>query len=117
MGRRGERAAAGHLRRKRYRLLRRNYRCPAGEIDLICSDQNTIVFVEVKTRTDERAAELSEALRPPQRQRMEHAAKYFLAERRIHDRPCRFDVVTVLWPPRGAPRIEHFEDAFQARRG
>ncbi|MEK7756799.1 MAG: YraN family protein, partial [Planctomycetota bacterium] len=50
MGRQGERAAARYLRRRCYRILARNYRCFAGEIDLIASQAATIVFVEVKTR-------------------------------------------------------------------
>src|SRR3990172_2102444 len=50
LGRQGERAAARYLRRHRYRILVRNYRCIAGEIDLIASQAATIVFVEVKTR-------------------------------------------------------------------
>jgi putative endonuclease len=104
------------LRRKRYRVLKRNYRCPAGEIDLICSDQDTIVFVEVKTRTDDAAQDPYEALRKPQWRRIENAARFFLMERQVHDRPCRFDVVTVLRPARGSPHIEHFEDARRPHR-
>ena len=88
----------------------RNYRCAAGEIDLICSDHDTIVFVEVKCRTSDHAQDLQEALRIPQMRRIENAARYFLME------PCRFDVVTVLWPHHGAPQIEHFQDVFQPCR-
>lgn len=116
LGRRGERAAARYLSRHHFGYLIRNYRCAAGEIDLICSDGDTIVFVEVKCRTSDDVQDLQEALRIPQIRRIENAARYFLMERRLQDRPCRFDVVTVLWPPRGAPQIEHFQDAFQPCR-
>ncbi len=116
MGRRGERAAARFLKRRHHHILVRNYRCVAGEIDLICSHADTIVFVEVKTRTSDTAEDPQEALRKRQWTRIENAARYFLMHRRAQDRPCRFDVITVVWPIRGSPRIEHFPDAFQPRR-
>ena len=115
LGSRGERAAARHLKRRRFRILARNYRCPAGEIDLIASQGDTIVFVEVKTRSgeeDECPADLSARIQWPQ---IARAARYFLMQRSSHDRPCRFDLVTVTWPSRGKPTIEHFEDAYQLR--
>ena len=116
LGRRGERAAARYLRRHRHRILVRNYRCVAGEIDLICSHDDTIVFVEVKTRSSDATEDPGESLRKTQRRRIENAASYFLMQQSAQDRPCRFDVVTVVWPPRGSPHIEHFQDAFQPRR-
>jgi len=115
-GSRGERAAARYLKRQHHRILTRNYRCAAGEIDLICADCDTIVFVEVKTRSSDTAEEPQQTLRKTQWRRIENAARYFLMQRSAQDRPCRFDVVTVLWAPRGSPRIEHFEDAYQPRR-
>ncbi len=116
LGRRGERAAARHLKRKRHRILARNFRCPAGEIDLISEDGDTIVFVEVKTRASDVASDPQEALRARQLRRLEGAARYYLMQRSAQDRPCRFDVITVVWAPKGRPRVEHFEDAFQPRR-
>lgn len=116
LGRRGERAAARYLKRKHHKVLLHNYRCVAGEIDLICVQGDMIVFVEVKTRSSDEAADVQEALREPQWTRIERAARFFLMERSAQERPCRFDLVTVLWPPRGSPVVEHFEDAYQARR-
>lgn len=113
LGARGERAAARHLRKLRYRIVARNYRCESGEIDLICTDDDTIVFVEVKTRSSDDAQDPREAIRPSQWRRVHSAARYFLMERSAQNQPCRFDVVTVVWPARGSPQIEHFPDAFQ----
>lgn len=113
---RGERAATRYLTRRRYRVLARNYRCAAGEIDLICVHDRAIVFVEVKTRTTDQAQDLHEAIRPNQWRRIENAAHYYVMQHDLSDRACRFDVVTVLWPPRGSPQIEHFENAYQSRR-
>ena len=117
LGRRGERAAARHLKSKHHRVLARNYRCIAGEIDLICSHGDTIVFVEVKTRSDDVAEDPQGVPRKLQWRRIENAARYFLMQRSAQDRPCRFDLVTVVWPARGSPLIKHFEDAYQPRRG
>jgi len=115
VGRGGEEAAATLLRDRGYRILARNYRCSAGEIDLISADRDTIVFVEVKTRSSDQAQEPQEALRPAQQRRIEQAARCFLMERSAQNRPCRFDVVTVLLKDGGSPRVEHFEDAFRPR--
>lgn len=113
LGYRGERVAAKHLRGLGLRILIQNYRCDAGEIDLIASDQGTIVFVEVKSRSTDEAQYPHEALRRPQIMHLKSAAKYFLMERQLQARPSRFDVVSVLWPPGGTPQIEHFENAFE----
>ena len=113
LGRRGERAAAKHLRRGGLRILIQNYRCDAGEIDLIASDRGAVVFIEVKSRSSDDVQDPHEALRNSQMRRIQNAAQFFLMERSLQDSPCRFDVVTVLWPPRGTPRIEHFENAFE----
>lgn len=117
LGSRGERAAAAHLRKRGYRVINRNYRCPVGEIDLISWDGETIVFVEVKTRSSTEAEDPIDAIRPGKWARVERAARCFLAQRATRDHPCRFDVVTVVWPERGPPRIEHFEDAYHPQRG
>ena len=111
LGTRGERAAARHLRRKHFRILVRNYQCPLGEIDLVCRDAEMIVFVEVKTRSSDEAADLADAIRSPQWGRITRAARFFLRERSAENYPWRLDLVTVEWPPGGSPRIEHFEEA------
>jgi len=116
LGIRGERTAARYLRRHDHRILVRNYRCPAGEIDLVCSQDDMVVFVEVKTRTDDNAEDLQEALRPAQWRRIEQAGRYFLTRHSLQDQPSRFDLITVLWPPGESPQIEHFQNAHVPRR-
>jgi putative endonuclease len=107
---RGERVAARYLRRHHHRLLVRNYHCVAGEIDLVCTHGDTIVFVEVKTRTSEDAEDVQDALRSSQWRRIEQAARYFLMQHSAQNQPCRFDLITVLWPPGQSPKIEHFQN-------
>ena len=116
-GSRGERAAARYLKRRRFRVLARNYTCRVGEIDLICLDGDTLVFVEVRSRADDERIDPEEFIRPGKWRRVERSARYYLMQHDAADRPCRFDLVTIVWPPGAAPRIEHFEDAFRPRGG
>lgn len=110
MGWRGERAAARHLKRRGFRVLARNFRCGGGEIDIIALDRDTVVFIEVKTRTCDDPEEPADVSRRIQWAHMQRAARYYLRQHRAEDRPCRFDIVVVSWPARGAPGIEHFEN-------
>ncbi len=116
LGSRGERAAAKYLKRGGYTVLARNYRCTFGEIDLICRGGGFLVFVEVKARAGDAAADVAEAVRSVQWQRIERAARYFLLRHPVTDCTYRFDLVTLVWPPRGAPAIEHFEDVHRVSR-
>jgi putative endonuclease len=114
LGTRGEKLAARFLRRAGFKLLARNYRCPAGEADLIALDGRTLVFAEVKTRarTDEAAPEANVDARKQQRYRK--VARYYLSRHDAGDSPVRFDVLAVVLPPepRANPRIRHIPDAF-----
>lgn len=113
-GRVAEKQAARFLRRKGHRIIARNYDCPAGEIDLITTDGATIVFVEVKSRTDETGKDAEQIVASNQRERLLRAAQYFLRRADPHNRPARFDVVTVFFPPGGSPLVEHFANVFVA---
>ena len=112
LGREGEDVAAGFLKKKGYKLVERNYRCKTGEVDLIVLDRKVIVFVEVKTRTDHSFGSPFEAVEARKQRKMIQAARFFLHERKLHQRDARFDVVGVSWPG-GEPVIEHIENAFE----
>ena len=115
LGARGETVAARFLRRCGHRIINRNYLCVLGEIDLITTDGDTIVFVEVKTRSDDTHADPQESIGAAKRSRLERAAKHFLASHRSGDFSCRFDVVSIVWRPGESPRIDHLPDAFEPR--
>ncbi len=93
LGARGERIAARTLKRGGYRILARNFTCPAGELDLIALDDDTVVFVEVKTRTCAVAADPEANITHHKKRQLTRTAKYYLAMTGAVDRPCRFDVV------------------------
>ncbi len=113
LGARGERVAAGALKRAGYRILARNYTCPAGEIDLIAADADTIVFVEVKTRSSTAVAFPEASVTRAKRKQLTRVARYFLQAKSAQDRPSRFDVVAVVMPDGGKPETEHFVNAFE----
>jgi putative endonuclease len=115
LGKEGERVAERYLKRKGYKLVARNYRCPAGELDLIVLDGRVIVFVEVKTRTGAGFGSPLEAVEFRKRHKIIQTAQFFLASKNLSQREARFDVVGVSWP--GAePLIEHIENAFELRQ-
>ncbi|HEX2228544.1 MAG TPA: YraN family protein [Candidatus Binatia bacterium] len=111
LGREGERVAELFLKKKGYKVVKRNYRCRGGEVDLIVLDRKVVVFVEVKTRTDHGFGSPLEAVEPRKQRRMILAAQLFLHEKKLHERDARFDVVGISWP--GAdPLVEHIQNAF-----
>lgn len=74
---------------------------------------NEVVFVEVKTQRDSDFKEPHEQVDLTKQRKLVKAAQWFLRQRRLEDRPCRFDVVGIVLPSAGEPKISHFPDAFQ----
>jgi putative endonuclease len=112
LGKEGERLAERYLQKKGYKLVERNYRCTAGELDLIVLDQRVVVFVEVKTRTGHGFGTPLEAVESRKQRKMIQAAQFFLAVKGLQQRDARFDVVGVSWAGR-EPIVEHIENAFE----
>jgi putative endonuclease len=109
----GEKQAERYLKKRGFRLLERNFRCQSGEIDLIMLDQEqTLVFVEVKTRADEAFSAVESVITQAKKTRMIRAARYFLSTQRIQDRPLRFDVVCVIRGQGPRPEIRYYDTAF-----
>ena len=115
-GRCGEELAAAFLQEKGLRVVERNVRCAGGELDLICEDRGTVVFVEVKTRSGDVRGEPGEAVGPAKTRRLIRAASQYLSRTRAWTRPCRFDLVSVLFLD-GETLVEHWEDIIDVRDG
>ncbi len=96
LGRRGEDAAVRFLECKDYEILERNWTCIAGEADIIARDEDTLVFVEVKTRTNIEKGLPEEAVNKTKRARYERNAAANLADYDIVDIAVRFDVISIL---------------------
>ena len=114
-GTRSERAAAAHLRRQGFRILRRNYSCPQGEIDLIALDGRCVVFVEVRSTGNDDADSPAASVDLAKQTHLTNAALHFLQENRLLGQAARFDVLTLVWPEgQREPTITHFRQAFEA---
>ncbi len=110
----GEKLAGRFLRKNGYKILYRNFRGHSGgEIDIVCRDDDTLVFVEVKTRTREDFGRPVEAVGLQKQKRISRGA---LAWLRLLDNPdilFRFDVVEIIIAEGAKPRFELIRNAFQ----
>jgi putative endonuclease len=110
-GDRGEALAARHLEALGYRIVERNYRCAHGEIDLIASQGEYLVFVEVKTRRGRTEYHPVLAVNARKMEKLRTLGSFYLAEHPETNLQPRFDVIAVvLRAPH--PLVEHFENAF-----
>lgn len=96
-----EQAAADFLVAQRLKIVARNWRCRLGEIDLIADDRGTLVFVEVRKRSDPRFGDAAASITPAKQAKLIAAAQLYLSTLpRVP--PCRFDAVLI--DGNGAPR-------------
>ena len=107
LGRYGEDVAARHLIEQGIVVLERNWRCDAGEIDIVGRDGQVLVICEVKTRSGLGYGTPLEAVTPRKVARLRRLAARWLAEREVHPAAVRFDVVGVLAAGTGAAQVEH----------
>ena len=110
----GENLACDALARRGYAILARRYRTRVGEIDIVARDGETLVFVEVKTRTSGNFGVPAEAVTWRKRRRVVTMARWYLTEKGLHGCLCRFDVVTVLCRRGFLPVVEVVKNAFMA---
>ena len=115
LGHRGEEMAATHLRTLGYRIVGRRERVLRGDIDIVALDGRTVVFVEVRSRTDTRHGHPAETVGRFKQRRIAELANAYIRRHRLQDCQVRIDVVTVIFGEPGAkPVIEHFENAFES---
>lgn len=112
LGRRGEVVAETFLRTRNYTIVARNYRCRAGEIDLVALDGATVVFVEVRSRRGTLAGTPLESVDGRKQAKVAQVARHFVAARGWHERDARFDVVGVQFDAE-PPAVEHVQGAFE----
>jgi putative endonuclease len=97
LGRWGEEAASRHLKKQGWKILRRNFRAPGGgEVDLVCRDNDTLVFAEVKTRRSEEMGRPLDAVDQKKQQLIRRGAMHWLRLLEMPDITFRFDVIEVL---------------------
>ncbi|MCL2797812.1 MAG: YraN family protein [Firmicutes bacterium] len=110
-GKSGEKTAEKFLKKKGCKVLHRNYKTNLGEIDLIVFDKDTLVFVEVKSRSGTLFGTPAEAVTHFKRTKINQVAAQFLTRQSMRDVPVRFDVVEVYL---NEGRVEHIENAFDS---
>ncbi len=96
VGQAGEDAAAAFLREKGYKIIRRNYCCPLGEIDIIADDAGATVFVEVRSRAGRFCGTPEESVSYKKGRKLKKLALYYMRSVYGHDAPCRIDLVAVM---------------------
>lgn len=118
IGRGGERAALILLLLKGYRPRHRNWRGPAGELDLVVERGGQIVFVEVKTRSSQLCGGALAAFDRDKQRSVVRTAAAYLGRYSLWDRPCRFDLVAIERGER-IPwwRLRHVVGAFRPDLG
>ena len=113
LGRRGEDLAARHLEKRGCKVVGRNVVNRIGELDLVALEGQTVLVVEVKTRS-RTTRPPSEAVNFRKQHKLTLTATLYLQSRGWSDRPVRFDVIEVTCPPGCAPVINHIKNAFEA---
>ena len=103
-----ERDAAQLLIAAGYQIVERNYRCKAGELDIIARDDGVLVFVEVRSRSDDEHGHAAEMVRRRKQRRVIRVARCYLAVAAPEFERCRFDVVAIT-----GDEVEVLKDAFR----
>jgi putative endonuclease len=111
LGKKGEEVALRFLKKKGYRIIETNYVCKLGEMDLIAKEKDTLVFVEVKTRTSMHFGPPQLAVTNFKQRQLSKVALNFLKEKKLGDVKARFDVVAILLGQKGE-EIELIKNAF-----
>ena len=117
LGRRGEDLAAQHLKKKGYIILERNYKLRSGEIDIVAKENNTISFIEVRTRSSLEFGSPFDSVTTSKQRQIIRTALHYIKVNDLFDYEVRFDVVSVLKNPgANTARIELIKNAFSVDR-
>ena len=112
LGNAGENLAVNFLENHGYKILEKNFRIRAAEIDIIAEKDNTIIFVEVKTRSNIRKGTPAEAVNLRKQKKIIEAASVFLQDEKYFDKACRFDVIEIISEGKFF-KVNHIENAFE----
>jgi putative endonuclease len=113
IGQHAEQLAENYLNQQGLRLLQRNYRCRGGEIDLIMTDNGTLVFVEVRYRKHQAFGGAAASVDRRKQQRLLLAARHYLQQHQAANRACRFDVVAISPGANGQNAVEWISNAIE----
>jgi len=111
LGKKGEEIAINHLIDKGYTILETNWRYKRAEVDIIAKEGQTLVFVEVKTRSTEIWGQPALAVTPKKERLLVDASGVYM-EQINHDWEVRFDIISIVIINDQYKEIKHFKDAF-----
>ncbi len=114
LGRRGEDAAARYLADLGYRIVGRRERVLRGDIDIVALDGRTVVFVEVRSRSDTSHGHPAETVGSAKQRRIADLALAYIRRHRLEDCSVRIDVVAVTFDAGRRPVVEHYQNAFDS---
>lgn len=112
LGMRGEDAASTYMERVGMTVVERNWRCPAGEVDIVALDGETLVLCEVKTRSTIAKGTPEEAVTPTKQKRIGRIARAYLAYANVEPCSVRFDVISIMLLGEGRALLRHHRAAF-----
>ncbi len=118
LGQAGEQAVCEALQKNGWQILFTNYRCMAGEADIVAMDadsnEQTLVFIEVKTRTSARHGRPADSVTPRKQKRLINIALHYISEHPPgpEEPSIRFDIVEAFPLPGGSFRLNHLRNAF-----
>ena len=107
LGKVGETSAVKFLKKQGFKIVERNYKNMFGEIDIIATDGEYTVFIEVKTRSGDAFGTPAEAVDYRKRKKYARIAQAYIAHEGIYDKAVRFDVIEIE-----NGKINHVKDAF-----
>ena len=115
LGQVGEELAARFLGEQGYEIVERNFRCPAGEIDIVAKEGECLIFVEVRTRRGRALGTPEESVNPRKQRKLIELGQTYLNTRELGEIDWRIDVVAVELTPAGyLARIELIANAVGA---
>lgn len=112
LGERGEDAAAAYLERTGMEIVERNWRCPAGEIDIVALDEKVLVLCEVKTRKSAAKGTGEDAVTPAKQRKYRKLAEAYLQHAGTPEVTVRFDVIAILVIGPDRALLRHHRAAF-----
>jgi putative endonuclease len=108
----GENLACEFLGKNGYQIIERNFRCPGGEVDIVAQQHDTLVFVEVRTKSSQQFGSPEESITPTKMEHLRNAAAYYWQSRSNLPESWRIDVIAIEMNRRGRVlRIELIENA------
>lgn len=109
LGATGEQVALEYLINQGYKIIGRNFNAPTGELDIIADDRGVLVFVEVKSRTNDKFGTPSEAVGKYKQNKIIRTAEIYIAKNNLYNKAVRFDIVEIM-----GEKINILKNAFGA---